>query len=265
MQLQFRILGCGSSGGVPRINGDWGACDPKNDKNRRTRCSLLIRRKGTQGETSVLIDTSPDMRAQLLDAGINSLDGILYTHDHADQTHGIDDIRALVYAQKRRINVWMDAATSQTLTARFAYCFEQHKNSIYPSVLTANLITAQNTPINIEGEGGAIQFHPFLVHHGRIDALGFRIGDTAYTPDISDLPVESYTAVSELSCWVIDALRYEPHPTHLHLEKTLALIDQFKPKRAILTNLHIDMDYDTLAASLPTHIIPAYDSLEFTV
>ena len=132
MTVTFRILGCGSSGGVPRIHGDWGDCDAHNPKNRRTRCSMLVRKTSADGKTNLLIDTSPDMRDQLIDAGTDWLDGVLYTHDHADQPHGIDDLRAMVYARRQRIKVWMDNATAQTLTKRFAYCFSQMRVAIIP-------------------------------------------------------------------------------------------------------------------------------------
>lgn len=263
MSLTFRVLGCGSSGGVPRLDGDWGTCDPSNPKNRRTRCSLLVKQKTATGDTAVLIDTSPDMRAQLIDAQTNWLDAILYSHDHADQTHGIDDVRAMVYAKRRRIQVWMDAATSATLTNRFGYCFQQAEGSGYPAILNDNRIETPYRDITVKGEGGDIVATPFRQIHGQIDSVGFRIGSVAYSSDISDLPEESYDAVSHLDCWIVDALRRTPHPTHFHLDKTLELIDRFKPKKAILTNLHVDLDYETLRKELPDGVEPAYDGIEF--
>ncbi|MGC6533999.1 MAG: MBL fold metallo-hydrolase [Parvibaculales bacterium] len=261
MSLSFRILGCGSSGGVPRLDGDWGKCDSANPKNRRSRCSLLVKQSGPDGETAVLIDTSPDMRAQLIDAQTTWLDAILYSHDHADQTHGIDDVRAMVYAKRKRIEVWMDEATSNTLTSRFSYCFSQAKGSQYPSILQDNRIDTPYRDITIGGEGGDIVATPFRQIHGQIDSLGFRIDNVAYSSDISDLPEESYAAVSDLDCWIVDALRRDPHPTHFHLDKTLRLIEELKPKRAILTNLHVDLDYETLKRELPSHIEPAFDGM----
>jgi len=263
MTVTFRILGCGSSGGVPRIHGDWGDCDAHNPKNRRTRCSMLVTKTGDDGKTRLLIDTSPDMRDQLIDAGTDWLDGVLYTHDHADQTHGIDDLRAIVYARRQRIKVWMDDATAQTLTKRFAYCFSQMRGSDYPSILEDNRISVPYSNIAVNGEGGCLSATPFRQIHGRIDSLGFRIGDVAYSSDISELPEESEDALSELDVWVVDALRRTPHPTHFHLEKTLRIIEKIKPRRAILTNLHIDMDYETLAGELPENVYPAYDGMEF--
>lgn len=261
MGLSFRLLGCGSSGGVPRIHGDWGDCDPENPKNRRTRCSLLVSRQGQGGQTNVLIDTSPDMHRQLVDAGTGWLDAVLYTHDHADQTHGIDDLRAMVYAARRRIDVWMDAATAKTLTNRFAYCFEKLQGSDYPSILNDNRIEKPYQPIDIEGQGGRISALPFRQIHGRIDSLGFRIGQMAYSSDVSDVPEESHDALTGLDLWIVDALRRDPHPTHFHLEKTLQMIEKFQPKQAVLTNLHIDMDYETLCRELPPHIRPGFDGM----
>lgn len=269
MSLRVRLLGTGSSGGVPRLGGGlsgtdgWGLCDPNNPKNHRTRCSLLVTKSTDKDKTQILIDTSPDMRHQLLQAGVNWLDAVLFTHDHADQTHGIDDLRPIVYGNRRRIGVFMDAATAQTMHRRFGYCFEQI-SSTYPSILEDNRISVPYTPLIVEGAGGAIESMPFRVHHGDIDALGFRIGDIAYTPDMNGLPEESYAAVQGLDCWIIDALRRDTHPTHLNLDAALALIEQFAPKRAILTNMHIDMDYDTLCKELPPHIRPAYDGLELS-
>lgn len=263
MSLTFRVLGCGSSGGVPRMDGDWGLCDPSNPKNRRTRCSLLVKQTGMEGETNVLIDTSPDMRAQLIDAKTHWLDAILYSHDHADQTHGIDDVRAMVYTKRQRIDVWMDAPTAKTLTNRFGYCFTQAEGSGYPPLFNEHRIDTPLRNITVAGEGGDIIATPFRQIHGNIDSLGFRIGDVAYSSDISELPEESFDAVRGLDCWIIDALRRAPHPTHFHLAKALEMIDRFKPKQAILTNLHVDMDYETLVTELPPNVIPAFDGLEF--
>ena len=263
MSLSFRILGCGSSGGVPRLDGNWGDCDPDNPKNRRTRCSLLVQNKTAGGITNVLIDTSPDMRNQLIDANVTWLDAILYSHDHADQTHGIDDVRAMVYAKKKRIDVWMDEATSETLTNRFGYCFEQSAGTLYPAILKDNRIKKPYQDITVSGEGGVITATPFRQIHGRIDSLGFRIGNVAYSSDISDIPEESYSLLDGLDCWVVDALRRDPHPTHFHLDRTLAEIERFKPQRAILTNLHVDLDYQLLCNELPENVVPAFDGLEF--
>jgi phosphoribosyl 1,2-cyclic phosphate phosphodiesterase len=204
------------------------------------------------------------MRVQLIDANVTWLDAIFYTHDHADQTHGIDDVRAMVYAKRQRIEVFMDAATSKTLTSRFGYCFEQAEGSLYPAILKDNRITAPYQEISVSGAGGTISAMPFRQIHGNIDSLGFRFRDIAYSSDISDIPKESNAMLEGLECWVIDALRHEPHPTHFHLDRALAEIERFKPKKAILTNLHVDLDYRHLCNVLPKNVVPAFDGLEFS-
>ena len=265
MKLKFTILGCGSSGGVPRIDGDWGICDPNEPKNRRRRCSLLIQIENTQGITNIVIDTSPDLREQIIDAGVNRIDAVLLTHDHADQTHGIDDLRALVYKHMRHIPVWMDEATAQTIKTRFKYCFEELNNSGYPSILEDCRITDPLTPLQLEGEGGTVDVIPFYQQHGRIRSLGYKIGNMAYSSDISELPEESLKYIEGVDVWIVDALRQTPHPTHFHLEKTLEHIERLNVKKAYLTNLHIDMDYATLCKDLPDYIRPAYDGLEINL
>jgi phosphoribosyl 1,2-cyclic phosphate phosphodiesterase len=225
---------------------------------------MLVQQKTDKGTTTVLVDTSPDMRVQLIDANVTWLDAIFYTHDHADQTHGIDDVRAMVYAKRQRIEVFMDAATSKTLTSRFGYCFEQAEGSLYPAILKDNRITAPYQEISVSGAGGTISAMPFRQIHGNIDSLGFRFRDIAYSSDISDIPKESNAMLEGLECWVIDALRHEPHPTHFHLDRALAEIERFKPKKAILTNLHVDLDYRHLCNVLPKNVVPAFDGLEFS-
>ena len=258
MTLSFRILGCGSSGGVPRLGGHWGDCDPANPKNIRKRCSLLVTRTTPAGVTRVLIDTSPDLRQQLLDAEVGELDAVLFTHAHADHVHGLDDIRMVVYNMRQRLPVWADGDTSNQLLARFGYAFVQPAGSAYPPICDLNTLDGD---VTITGAGGAITFTPFEVEHGRIDALGFRIGDTAYLPDVSDIPDDVWPRLKNLDLWIVDALRRDPHPTHAHLEKTLGWIEKMQPKRAVLTNMHIDLDYQTLADETPDHIQPAYDGL----
>jgi len=257
-RLTFTILGCGSSGGVPRLGGHWGACDPDNPKNRRQRCSLLVDRVTDSGRTRVLIDTSPDLRAQLLTAGVGELDAVLYTHAHADHVHGIDDLRQIVFNTKQRLPVWADGPTQEALYSRFGYAFVQPEGSPYPPILEMHTI---NGPVTIDGAGGTITFTPFRVNHGAIDALGFRIGQLAYLPDVVEMAEESWALLAGLDILVIDALRRTPHPTHLHLDKTLDWIARLAPKRAVLTNMHIDLDYESLAAETPDHIVPAYDGM----
>ena len=264
MSHRVVILGCGSSGGVPRVGGDWGACDPANPLNRRRRCSILVESTGPAGVTTALIDTSPDLREQLLATGTTSLDGVLITHSHADHTHGIDDVRPLVIKMKRRIDLHMDEATSQALQARFGYIFETPPGSQYPPLLTdCRLIPGQSARIG--GPGGDIKAIPFRLDHGDMDSLGFRFGAMAYTPDVIGIPEESLQYLEDLDLWIIDALRYTRHPSHFSLEEALDWIKRMKPRRAVLTNLHTDLDYARLKAELPAGVTPAYDgmSLEF--
>lgn len=257
-ELRVRILGCGSSGGVPRLGGLWGDCDPNNPKNRRRRCSILIERESDAGVTRVLIDTSPDLREQLLDAGVGELDGVVYTHSHADHVHGLDDLRQIVFNTRVRLKVWADAGTQSNLLTRFGYAFEQPEGSPYPAILDLNLIDG---PIQIDGAGGTITLTPFTVNHGTIDSLGFRFDDIAYLPDVAEIPDASWPMLDGLKLWIVDALRRTPHPSHSHLERTLGWIERVAPERAILTNMHIDLDHDQVAAETPDHIVPAYDGL----
>ena len=260
MSLTFTILGCGSSGGVPRIGGYWGDCDPANPKNRRRRCSLLVQRMGQGGTTNVLIDTSPDMRQQLLDADVGHLNGVLYTHEHADHIHGIDDLRVAAINARERVNVWADQRTYDHLMRRFSYCFVQPEDSAYPPICDINLITPPSD-VSVNGPGGHISARPFDQTHGTINSLGYRIGSVAYSSDLNDLPDESIGALANLDVWIVDALRRTPHPSHFSLEETLHWLERINPKRAILTNMHVDMDYDTLRAELPEHVEPAYDGM----
>lgn len=257
-RLRFHILGCGSSGGVPRIGGHWGDCDPANPKNRRRRCSMLVERETDQGVTRVLIDTSPDMRDQLIDAGVGALDGVIYTHSHADHVHGVDDLRMVVFNMRERVNVWADQTTCDALFDRFGYVFIQPEGSSYPPILNLNLL---NGPVRITGLGGEITFTPFEVEHGRIDALGFRIKDLVYLPDVSAMNKAAWDVVSGANCWVLDALRRDPHPTHSHLQQSLEWIEKSGVPNAVLTNMHIDLDYETVLAETPDHITPAYDGM----
>jgi len=257
-RLRATILGCGSSAGVPRIGGDWGDCDPAEPKNRRMRCSLLVERVDGEAVTRALIDTTPDLRSQLLAAGVGLLDGVAWTHPHADHLHGIDDLRTIVHNRRSRLPVWADAETAEVLLSRFAYVFVQPPGSLYPPILDLRSIDG---PFEIDGAGGPIRFEPFRVEHGRIEAMGFRIGDLAYLPDVSVIPEAAWPALAGLDVLILDALRRKPHPTHFHLDQSLAWIERVAPRRAVLTDMHNDLDYATLSAELPLHIIAAYDGL----
>jgi len=260
--LEFTILGCGSSGGVPRADGNWGACDPADPRNRRTRCSLLVRRISERMEapaTTLVVDTSPEFRQQLAAARARRLDAALFTHDHADQSHGIDDLRAFWGTMGRRIPCHFDRDCMAKLTRRFDYVFKGEHG--YPPICDAFPIPPHGTPWEIDGPSGTIPIVTFDQAHGPIRSVGYRFGDTAYSPDVSDLPPEALPALRGLRLWIVDALRWTPHPTHFTVEKALAWIDELKPERAILTNLHVDLDYETLAAQLPDNVEPAYDGL----
>lgn len=264
MSLTYTILGCGSSMGVPRVALGWGSCDPNNPKNRRRRCSLLVTQTNDAGHrTRVMIDMTPDCREQLLDAEVDWLDGVLITHEHADHTHGIDDLRPLYVLKRRRVDVYLDEPTSRAMHARFGYCFTTPPGSEYPPILQEKRLTPGHAE-RISGQGGDIEALPVLQNHGDIPSLGFRIGNVAYSADIKSLPDESLPLMAGLDVWIVDALRKAPHPSHLNLAEALYWIDRVRPKRAILTNLHTDMDYAALKAELPPHIEPAYDGMTFT-
>jgi phosphoribosyl 1,2-cyclic phosphate phosphodiesterase len=265
---RLTLLGTGSSGGVPRSNGDWGVCDPDNPRNRRRRCSALIEHARTAADlsdgeyvTRVVIDTSPDFREQMLSAKVRRIDGVVMTHDHADQTHGIDDLRAFAYLQRQRIPVWMDEVTAGSLTRRFGYTFQAPPNSGYPPILDQRPMPGFGQVVDVDGPGGCVAIIPFDQEHGPIRSLGFRVGDLAYSADINGLPDASAAILSGVKCWVVDALRDEPHPTHFHLDDALEAIARVGQPLGVLTNLHNTLDYETLAARLPAGVRPAHDGI----
>ena len=255
--IEVTILGSGSSGGVPRGDGDWGACDPAEPRNRRSRCSMLARRYGPGGETTVLIDTSPDLRAQMLAAEVRQVDAVLYTHDHADQTHGIDDLRVFAMRRRRRIPAWMDSATYAALHGRFRYIFDSVQG--YPAILEARTLPPHGEPWSLDGDGGAIPVVTFDQAHGPIRSVGYRLGDVSYSSDVSDLDEAALDAVRGSKLWIVDALRWTPHPTHAHVDRTLDWIARAGVERAVLTNLHLDLDYGVLRNRLPTGVEVGYD------
>lgn len=264
MSFRFTILGCGSSGGVPRVGAGWGKCDPTNPRNRRRRCALLVERRGPRGTTSVLIDTPPDLREQLLSVRADALDAVLFTHDHADHTHGIDDLRMVAYGMKRRVPCYFDATTQSSIVGRFAYCFVQPQGSTYPPILVAERLIP-GEPVRIEGAGGPIEALPVRQFHGDIDSLAFRFGNVAYSPDISALPLDSIALLEDLDVWIVDALRYTPHPSHFSVKEAVEHVERLRAKRAILTHMTGDLDYDTLKRDLPAHVEPAYDNMVIEV
>ena len=267
-QFRFTILGCGSSPGVPRVIGDWGACDPSNPKNTRLRCSLLVELFGPDDKTTIVVDTSPDFRAQMLSANVTRLDGVLYTHPHADHVHGIDDVRPYVLAQRHRINVYADAPTKERLTEGFGYCFNQVEGSIYPAILRMNDITAGN-PFFVDGPGGKIHVLPILQIHGSIPSIGFRFSadedfssdGLCYSSDVSDIPPASFQYFDNLDYWIVDALQYREHFSHFSVSESIEWSKRFRPKQTIFTHMHVPLDYETLKSELPNNIAPAYDGM----
>jgi len=249
---------------VPRIGNDWGTCDPANPKNRRRRAGALFERIDGGKRTSLLVDTSPDLREQLIDAEVDHIDAVFLTHEHADQTHGIDDLRSVVLHQRRRIPTYFNMSTAKDIMARFSYCFITPEGSEYPPILTRHSIEGGESQ-EILGKGGAVTLTAFDVQHGNIPSLGYRIGDAAYTPDISDIPEASWPALQDLDLWIVDGLRHAPHPSHFSVDDALSWIERFRPKRAVLTNMHSDLDYEVMRHSLPKGVVPAYDGMQLTL
>jgi len=265
VSIVLTILGCGPSSGVPRLGGaelvgDWGRCDPANPKNRRSRCSALVERQSEAGVTRVLIDTAPDLRAQLLAARVAEVDAVLITHDHADQIHGFDDLRQIAHYTRRRVEVFADPDTADTLISRFGYCFVQKPGSGYPPIANLSVIGA---PFEIHGAGGPLPVTPFRQEHGEIRSLGFRLGPVAYSSDVNRLDEAAFAALAGTKLWVVDAFRRgKAHPSHAHVELALEWIARVQPDRAVLTNLGPSLDYEALRVSLPAGVEPAYDGLK---
>ena len=271
MRCRAILLGCGSSGGVPRIGGPdgrgaWGDCDPAEPKNRRTRCSIAVQRaddaRGWEGPlTTVLIDTAPELRLQLTREGIGRADAVFYTHDHADQTHGIDDLRALALNGGARVPVYYDPDASPALLSRFDYCFERAEGSPYPAILEARRLPQAGTPVSVDGPSGALGVTAFWQEHGHVPSLGYRVGPIAYSSDLNDMAEDSWDVVEGAGVWIVDALRYAPHPSHAHLDRALEWVERAGAKRGVLTNLHVDMDYRAVAEATPAHVEPAFDGM----
>lgn len=251
--MKVTVLGCGTSQGVPRIGGKvnngWGNCDPSNPKNRRRRVSIMVE----QGDTRLIVDTGPDFREQALSAGFTTLSGVLYTHDHADHTHGIDDLRAFAQNTKDNVNIYANAQTIRVLKERFGYIFQGRKE--YPSICAANEIDL--TPFSV----GDIDVVPVELIHGGINTYGYRFGNICYCTDFNDIPETSDERLMGLDLWIVDCLRYKSHPTHCHVDKVLQLVEKYKPKQTLLTHMMADLDYETLKNELPNGVEPAYDGM----
>jgi len=261
-RLGVTILGCGSSGGVPRVGGDWGRCDPANPRNHRRRCALLVERHSpARGTTSVLVDAGPDLRSQLLDAETERLDAVLLTHDHADHIHGLDDLRGLFLRNRfQPIPVYSNAETGRTVKGRFDYAFRQLPGSPYRPFLEHRALPGQLT---VRGAGGDIEALAFRVPHGSIEAMGFRFGPVGYTPDLSGMSEDAWGALDGVKLWIVGALQPRPHPSHAHLPLTLSWIGRMQPERAVLTNMHSSLDYAQTKALLQPNVVPAHDMLAF--
>lgn len=256
--MRVTILGCGTSGGVPRPGGkdglgEWGAANPQDSRNQRRRCSILVQDKGK----TLLVDTSPDLRAQLLDARVERVDAVLWTHEHADQVHGIDDLRPYALRQGR-IEAWADQHTFGVLRRRFGYCFEAEGDGFYNPIYQPKLIAG---PFSAAG----LPVLPFVQNHGSISSLGFRFGRLAYANDVVTLPESAFAAMAGVEVLVVDAMRFRPHPTHAHLDRALEWIERIGPQRAFLTNLHVDMDYAEVDHLTPPHVHPCQDGMVIDV
>ena len=253
MSIKFTILGCGSSLGIPRIDGYYGSCDPKNKKNIRSRCSALISTKNL----NILIDTSPDLKSQLLKNKVKNIDKVFYTHSHADQTHGINELRVFSLKNRKKIPIYADENTKKNLINTFGYCFKDYKN--YPSILDANTLKSKHTLKDLKSK---IVIKSFKVHHGSIKSVCYIINDKcAYAPDVSKIDNKNLKYLKNLKYFIVDCLRYKFHPTHFNLEDVLKLIKKIKPKNTILTNLSNEIDYNQVKKLLPKNVVPAHDGL----
>ncbi len=257
--MRITVLGCGHAGGTPMIGEGWGACDPENPKNRRLRPSILVE----HGATRLLVDTSPDLRQQLLSAAVDRLDAVLYTHAHADHLHGIDDLRALNRSMKADIPAYADAETWRQIEERFGYVMSPLKPGVtfyYKPVLQKNVIAAGD-----RFKIGGIEIETFDQDHGYSRTLGFRFGEIAYSTDVVNMPEESFAALAGIDTWLVDALVDYDHPTHAHVDKIIDWTKRLNPRRTILTHLSHRLDYAILAGQLPDGMEPAFDGMVIEV
>jgi phosphoribosyl 1,2-cyclic phosphate phosphodiesterase len=253
--MKVTLLGCGGSQGVPNSAGDWGACDRQDPRNRRLRPSILIEACAADGAArTILIDTAPDLREQLLRAGVNRIDAVLYTHAHADHVHGIDDLRAICRTMGQAIPVWATAPVLELITARFGYAFERHEGFYRPSLIA--------NPIDGPFDAVGVPIRPFQQDHGfNTVSTGFRIADFAYSTDVVTLDEAALAVLDGITTWIVDCIRLAPHPTHSHLDRTLGWIRRVGARRAVLTHMDNSLDYTALAALLPDGVEPGRDGL----
>lgn len=254
--MKVTILGSGAAGGVPSISRGWGSCDPAQPRNRRRRPSILVE----DGETRILVDTSPDCRDQLLDAGVQRLSGVLYTHDHADHLHGIDDLREVNRAMQAPLPIFAAPEVMESIRTRFPYVLGsvEEGQTIYKPMLEPH-------EINGTFAVGGMTVVPYDQDHGYLRTLGFRFGDFAYSTDVVELPEASFAALAGIDTWVVGCLTFAPHPTHAHLDLVLEWIARVRPRRAFLTHMTPSMDYDSLRVRLPAGVEPAYDGMVITL
>ena len=257
--MKITILGSGSSAGVPVVGLGWGECDPENPRNRRTRPSILV----DSGQTSLLVDTSPDLRQQLLAAGIGRLDAVVYTHPHADHLHGIDDLRAVNRAMNGPIELFADAQTLETIETRFGYVLEplrENAQSIYKPLVNPHRIGPGDA-----FDVGDVNIQAFDQDHGYSRTLGFRFGAAAYTTDLMEMTEQGFAAIAGVHTWVIGVFCATPHPTHVHVDKALDWVERVGPARAVFTHLSQSLDYQKLSSRLPDGVEAAYDGMVLEV
>ena len=252
MKTQLTILGCGSSVGVPRIDGVWGRCNKKNIKNIRTRCSALL----TRGSNSILIDTSPDIKIQFLKNKIKNISYVIFTHQHADQTNGLFELRPFFWKNKKKINVYGNLETIKYLRKSYSYLFKRSSN--YPPIVKSNLIKPR---FFLGKSKEKVNFKTIKVRHGKVNCVGYIFENTAYLSDLKDLSIVRMKDLTNLNYLIIDCLKYSEHPSHFNLKEVIYIQKQLKPRKTILTNLHHDLDYDFLLRKLPKNVLPAYDGM----
>ena len=256
MKTRLIILGCGSSVGVPRIDGFWGSCNKNNKKNLRTRCSAIT----IKGKNSILIDTSPDLRYQLLSNKIRNISSVILTHEHADQTNGLFELRPLFWRHKKKINIYGDTVTMNLIKKRHDYLFK--KIGSYPPIVKSNIIKSK---FSLGRSSEKIFFKAIKVKHGKTNSQGYIFENTAYISDCNDLSIINMKQLKNLKYLIIDCLKLKKHPSHFNLSESLYVHQKLKPKKTILTNLHYDLDYNYLLKKLPRNVVPAYDGLKISL